>query len=403
MSRCARIVDAVADAARSWADADFPARVRATRELVRRTRYSEPVVDYALDRLFGGMRSEVLRATIEDELGSLAALEGFVARAGRPDVFFRGIRRSAIVASQTTIGVALPPLVFALCANSRVLVKDPGDSLVAEFVATLAQEQPELAARVAIETWDGADAAVSRAKLATAGVVVAFGGDAALRAIREHLDPSARFVPFGHRTSVAYVAREALVSGAAAESVARNAALDALLYDGEGCLSLHALFVERGGAVDPPDFARRLARACDAVAVEFPAGPARPGAPFVAYRRAALFRAAQGSGAVYEGRNAAQLIVYDPPRDLPPPLLPRTLAVYPVANPAEALAFLEPHVLPLEGFARAEDTRADIMELALASGANRIAALGTLQDPPLGGEHGGEGRILPFVRAIYRT
>jgi hypothetical protein len=28
--------------------------------------------------------------------------------------------------------------------------------------------------------------------------------------------------------------------------------------------------------------------------------------------------------------------------------------------------------------------------------------LGTLQRPPLGGEHGGAGRILPFVRAIYR-
>jgi hypothetical protein len=401
--RAARIVAAVSDAAARWTDADFPPRVRATRALIRRTGYSEPVVDYALDRLFGGITPDVLRATIEGELGSLAALDGFVARPGRPDVYFRGIGRAAIVASQTTIGVAIPPLVFALCASTHVIVKDRTDALVAAFVETIVEEEPQLEGGAAVETWAGEDEPASRERLASADVVVAFGGDSALRAIRAQLAPHARFVPFGPRTSVGYLAREALGTEAAADAVARAAALDALLYDGDGCLSLHTLFVERGGALDPAAFARRLARATSAVAVEFPAVRAEAGPPALAYRRAALFRAAQGAGAAFEDVAAGHLVVYDPPRDEAPPLLPRVLAVYPVDGPAEALSFIERHALPIEGFARGEDARDDVAALGLACGANRLARFGTLQDPPLGGEHGGEGRILPFVRAIYRS
>lgn len=399
----ARIVDALADAARRWKNADFSPRVRATQAVMRRTGYSEPVVDYALDRLFSGIRADVIRATIASELGSLAALDGFVARTGRPDVCFRGVTRTAIVASQTTIGVAIAPLVFALCAKTHVLVKDRADALVAAFVETVIEEEPGLAPYVTVETWAGDDDVASRERLAAADTVVAFGSDATLLAIREQLGPQARFVPFGHRTSVGYVAREALANDAAVDEVAYAAALDTLLYDGDGCLSLHALFVERGGAVDPAPFALRVARACDVVAVEFPAVRAEGGPRTLSYRRSVLFRAAQGAGAVYEDLACGHLVVFDPPPGDAPPFLPRTLAVYPVDGPANAAAFVTRHALSLEAFARAEDERADVAELALALGANRLARLGTLQDPPLGGEHGGEGRILPFVRAIYRA
>ncbi|MBD5604500.1 MAG: hypothetical protein IAI48_05355, partial [Candidatus Eremiobacteraeota bacterium] len=137
--RAAQIVDAIADAAARWRDADFPARVRTTRAIVARTGYTEPVVDFALDRLFESIERRSLGATIAGELGSLAALDGFVHREGRPDVYFRGVDRVAIVSSDTTIGVAVAPLVFALCAKAHVTVKDRDDELVTAFAATLAE------------------------------------------------------------------------------------------------------------------------------------------------------------------------------------------------------------------------------------------------------------------------
>jgi hypothetical protein len=382
--------------------------VRATRALIERTGYTEPVVDYALDALFGAIDAETIASTIAGELGSLAALDGFVTRPGRARVRYAGLARAAIVSSDTTIGVALPALVFALCAGCRVIVKDRSDRLIGAFAETLGEERPELAARIEAFPWNGADEAASRAHLGAADVVVAYGGDETLLAIRTLLRADARFVAFGHRTSVGYVTREALASDASAREAAFGAARDALLYDGDGCLSLHALFVERGATLDLRAFGRILADAFERTAVEFPAGYAQLDAPAAAYRRAALFRAAQGAGEVAAGVVAPHLIVIDPPRDEPPPFLRRTVAVYGVDGPDDTLWFLRRHALPLEAVAfdalafDAVTARADLDSFALACGATRIATLGDLQRPPLGGEHGGTGRILPFVRAIYR-
>jgi len=398
-----RIVSAVADAARRWSDADFPPRVRATRAIRERTGYTEPVVDYALDTLFGALDADAMFATIASELGSLDALETFVARPGRPDVMYRGVENVAIVSSDTTIGVALPALAFALCAGAHAIVKDRSDRLIASFAETLAQERPELGARIEAIEWDGADDAASRSQLAHADTVIAFGGSDALRELRAHLKADALFVPYGHRTSLGYVERESLADAEAAREIARGIARDALLYDGEGCLSLHAAFVERGGHVDPIAFARIVGDAFDEAALEFPAGY-ESDAGLVTYRRSASFRASQGRGATFAGSMGPHLVAYDAPHHEPPPLVRRTLALYPTGGPEDALAFVRRYGLPLEAVAFGHALpRADLVAFARASGASRIARLGTLQRPPLAGEHGGYGRILPFVRAIYRA
>jgi hypothetical protein len=63
------IVHALADAAERWSDADFPLRVRASAAIGARLGYTLPVIDYALDRLFGGItaaRSPRLPSTNSD-------------------------------------------------------------------------------------------------------------------------------------------------------------------------------------------------------------------------------------------------------------------------------------------------------------------------------------------------
>jgi hypothetical protein len=375
--------------------------VRATRAIGARTGYTEPVIDYALDALFSSVTAAALRATIASELGALEALERFVERPGRPAVRYAPVPLVAIVSSRSTIGVALPALAFALCAGSRVMVKDRSDGLIGAFAASVRDERPDLGERIEASAWDAREGDAA-ARLARADTVVAYGRALALAAIRAGLEPDARFVGYGPRTSIGYVARTALADEAAARAVARGAARDALLYDGEGCLSPHALFVESGAPVTPRAFARLLGAAFDETAVEFPAGAPDLDADAAAYRRAALFRASQGTGDVFAGVVAPHLVAFDPPRDEPPPLLRRTLGVYPVDGPADALAYIARHALPLEavGFAGPLDDEA--CAFAVAAGAARAAALGDLQRPPLGGDHGGAGRILPFVRAIYR-
>jgi hypothetical protein len=398
----AAIIAAIAAAAERWSDADFPPRVRVTRAIETRLGYSTPVVEYALDRLFFALRAGALEAAIGHELGSVAALDGPVERAGRPAGYARGVDRAVIVASDSTIGVALVPAVYALAAKCGVVVKDRSDALVSAFFASLVEERPEFEAAAIAQSWTGGVDPREAELLAAADVVAAFGSDAALRAIRAHLRPDARFIGFGHRASIGYIdtgriparSRAALLDGIAA---------DALLYDGDGCLSLHALFVggERAAAAA---FARELAAAFERVSVEFPPGAADPqrAASAAAYRNLGAFRAAAGRGSVYAPAHESATIAFDPPRDAPPPFLPRVLPVFPVGGTAEAIDYIRAHRLPVEALGVGDTLAPEALHLAVAVGAVRIARLGEMQAPPAGGHHGGAPRIADFVRWIDR-
>ncbi|HZW53219.1 MAG TPA: acyl-CoA reductase [Candidatus Elarobacter sp.] len=393
-----RIIGFVADAAARWCDADFAPRVRATGAAAARLGYSLPVVEYALDRLFFGVTRDALEAAIAAELGEVAALDGFVERRGAPAAWARGAERVLIVSSDTTIGVALAPAIFALCAKCDVLVKDREDALIAEFFATLAEEHPAFARAARARAWTGGEDAEEDALLASAEVVVAFGGDEALRAIRARCGAETRFVPFGHRVSIGRFAREDVA--ALHDRLADRIARDALLYDGEGCLSLHALFVEAHGE-ELARAASALAAACERVAVEFPGGIRSPRrtAQVASYRNLAAFRAAGGQGAVFRGGDAT--VVADAPRDEPPPLLPRVLPLIAVAGDDAVAAYCAEQRLPVQALGVVEpDARA--LALAERIGAVRVAPFGTMQAPPLGGHHGGAPRIADFVRWIDR-
>ncbi|HEY5350009.1 MAG TPA: acyl-CoA reductase [Candidatus Lustribacter sp.] len=390
-----RIVRAVADAAARWADADFPPRVRLLDRIVERTGYTVPVVEYALDTLFESIAVPALEAVIANELGSLDALDGFADRSGRSPARALPAGSVCVISSRTTIGVALLPTIFALCAKCDVLVKDREDGLLRAFLESLAQEREDFAAAARAVTWDGESDSVD---LDAFDVVTAFGSDATLGRIRAALATNARFVGFGSRASVGYVAREAIPDEASARAIAQGAARDLILYETEGCLSLHALFVERGGEVDPAAFTALVAREVERATIEFPPGSrdARASARIANARNLAAFRSAAGSGSVFSDERASYLAVLDPPVAEPPAFLPRALAIHAVDAPAEAAAYLARHEIPVEALALAGE-REDLRGLAVAIGAHRIAAFGQLQRPLLGGNHGGRPRIADFV------
>ncbi len=125
-------------------------------------------------------------------------------------------------------------------------------------------------AAVDARSWTGGDDPGEARALGEADVVVAFGGPEALLAIRGACAPDATFVPFGHRASAGYYRGNDDVA-ADIDTIAAGAARDALLYDGEGCLSLHVIFVE-GDDATLDAFAAALTGACCAAAIEFPPG-----------------------------------------------------------------------------------------------------------------------------------
>ena len=343
-----KIVRAISSAAERWSDADFPPRVRVLGKIAERTGYALPAVEYALDRLFFSVTPSALEATIRAELGSLAILDGFAPREGRPDAWAAPAGNVCVISSRTTVGVALVPALFALCAKCTVLVKDREDSLVAAFFETLTEELDEFAGAARAATWTSNDAGAPEMRAFDA--VAAFGSDGALQAIRASLHPQARFIGYGPRASAGYVTRESLGDLAAVNEIARGAARDVVLYESEGCLSLHVLFVERAGAVSAEGFASALAQAVQRSGVEFPPGRREPAvqARLAHHRNLSAFRAAGGKGAVFANDAADFSLAFDPPLDEPPAFLPRSPAVIPVDEPAQALAYLRAHGVALE-------------------------------------------------------
>ena len=393
-----RIVRAVADAAQRWADADFPPRVRLLEAIVDRVGYTVPVIEYALDQLFFSLTTSALEATIANELGSIDALDGFIERAGRPRGYARPVGTVCVVSSRTTIGVAIVPAIFALCAKCDVLVKDREDGLVRAFFETLAQELDEMREAARAQSWRGDSDAVD---LAAFDAVVAFGSDPTLARIAEGIAMQSQFIGYGAKASVGYIGRDALGDEARAREIAEGAARDVVLYETEGCLSLHALFVERGGSIEPQRFSELVATAVERAAIEFPPGvrDARATARIATARNLAAFRSAGGSGSVFSDEHASYLAVLDPPVSEPPAYLPRALAIHTVDAPKDAAEYLLRHGVPIEAIAVA-GTRPDIESMVCELGAGRIAAFGNLQRPPASANHGGRPRIAEYVRWV---
>ena len=366
--------------------------MRATQRIADRTRYSVPVVEYALDRLFFPVTESALLEVIAQEIGVTESANVVAAPAGSV----------CIISSRSTIGVALWPALFALCAKCEVLVKDREDDLIREFFATLAEELPHFESAATAQHWSSTS--LAQPQLEHFDTVVAFGSDETLRAIAAKCKSGARFVPFGSRASAGYVTAGTLADKSAHREVARGAARDLVLYETEGCMSLHVLFLERAKDDERVGlFMEALARALDEANVEFPPSqidPARAAATG-AYHRLAAFRAAGGHGAVY-GSPGAHAVVLKPNASDAPPFLPRTIDAHCVPGPQAALDYLQAHGIALEAFALSQ-AREDVVAMAMRAGAVRVAPFGELQQPPLHAHHGGRPRITDFIRWIDIT
>jgi len=391
------IVGAIAGAAARWGEAAFPPRTRARDAVGARTGYAAAAIDYAFDRLFGSLTRDAIEAVIAGELGAVDALDGFVAMPGRPPSRALPIGRVCIISSRTTIGVAIVPAIFALCARCSVLVKDREDFVASAFFATVVEHLETLRGAIETRAWDGAGHAHA---LRDFDAIVAFGGDSTLDEIGGRLLPETRFIAYGSKASAGYVTRDALSEESKARIAARGAALDLILYESEGCLSLHALFVEGEGTVSPQRFGELLDEAIVELIPRFPPAARDEGvtAKIAGARDLALFRRGPGATALADPQ-AAFLVAVDPPPDEPPLFLPRVVAVRSVNGPQDALAYLRRHAVKLEAVAVSEH-RHDLAEFAHAAGASRITTLGALQSPPLGIFHGGRPRIAEFVRWI---
>jgi len=146
------------------------------------------------------------------------------------------------------------------CANGQVL---RGDDILAS---------------IAVVYFPRHDAASAEKLSAVADVRLAWGGREAVETI---LNLPKRFgtedIIFGPKLSYMVIGREALGALRLVRRAARQAATDASVFDQYACASPHTIFVEKGGAVTPREFAAALAAEMAKAVIRIPKGPVDAG------------------------------------------------------------------------------------------------------------------------------
>lgn len=400
----ARIAATIDRAVARLLDRDDPWRRKAERLLPLVSGYDPEMVRLSLTGFLKTFRLPELKTFIAEDFADPGLLDDFqprpkggFAKAQGPDLLLH-------VWAGNVPGLPLWSLIAGLLVKAGTVGKLPSaEPLMAGwFVKLLAEIDPQLADCIAIVWWKGGDEAQERMWLTQADTVVAYGGTAALEAIRGRVPVTTRFLPHGHKVSFAMIGREAL-DARRGPAVARLAAWDVMRYDQQGCYSPQMVFAERGGAVSPRDLAGYLAAELAALAVRFPrrALPLGEAASLAAWRDGEEMKGfAQPGRALLADPAGGWCVSYaDAPEDLAPSGLNRSVTVVAVDDLHDAV----PRVAPFKRFLQSAGVAAGperLVRLADALGrvgVTRLCALGRMTAPEAGWHHDGRFNLLDLV------
>ncbi len=401
----AEIVEILDRSVALWLEAGSPWMEAASRRIAAITPYCDAMIRAGIRRLLEGCRRDALLTLLQAELGDPSVLDAF-----RPRPASRGSHRATGPALTTHIfsgnvpGLPAISLIHGLLVKSANLGKPASEEPVfpALFARSIAAVDPKLAASVAILPWAGGDTAVEAAAFSASEAVIAYGSDASVENIRGRVPPDVRFVGHGHRVSFAVVGREALDPGTLG-SLAERVAYDVSLFDQQGCVSPHVIYVERGGAIPPEAFAERLAEAMAAFERAMPRGR-------LAIQEASAIQQVRTEAELRELREepirlflspggTAWTVIYEDDPTFVPSCLNRVVRVKALADIGELPNMVRPisRYLQTVGTAMSPERRDHLADALAPLGACRVCPIGEMPHPPLFWHHDGGFSLLPLL------
>ncbi len=403
------IVDVVGRAMSRWYDAEYAPRRLAEALLPEITGYAPEMVRRGLRPYMKTFRRDRLLRFLAQDFENPLVLDGFQPnRAGGRSRAF-GPRLTTQIFAGNVPGLPAWNMICALLVKSATLGKSSSqEPLFGVLVAaSIAEEDPGLGRCLAVLNWRGGEDDVERAAFERADAVTATGGVRAVESIARRVPVGVPFVAYGHKVSFGVIGHEALALNRYADT-ARRVAQDVSQYDQQGCLSPHAVFVERNGAVDPRTFAASLAAEMARFERDRPRAviSLEESVAIEDVRSAYEFRAYEDPDATHVHASAdgtAWTVVYEerPERfELSP--LNRVVRVHPIDDIAEIerrLAPLRRH-LQTAGIACAPDRAGSWAELLGRCGVDRVCPVGQMPQPAAGWHHDGRGSLASLVRWV---
>ncbi|TFY98831.1 acyl-CoA reductase [Ramlibacter rhizophilus] len=405
--RVSEIVALIDRAVMRLLDADDPARRELDELLPRVTGYDPQMVRLGLGAYLQAFRAPQLHRFVAEDFANPKVLDEF--QPARKGGFVRAIGPALLVHhwAGNVPGLPLWSLASGLLVKAGSVGKLPSaEPVFASVVARLLCElHPPLADALAVTWWPGGEPEPASTLHAQADTVLAYGGDAAIAQLRQQVPAGTRFLPYGHKLGLSLVARCAL-DAHRGPPLARAAALDVVRWEQQGCYSPHVIYVERGGAVAPRDFAQYLAAELAQLAQRFARRPLslEESAALAGWRHAAEARAWGGEGdELFAADDGAWAVAFSPrARPLAPTPGWRCVQVVAVDALEAAADALAPHagVLQSAGVAAAPARLFALAERLASAGVTRIAALGALALPEAGWHHDGRFNLLDLVRMV---
>ncbi len=373
-----RAADALASTCDRWRERSFSRRREAIAKIAATSGWSTQLLDESIDALLAPFSRHAL-ASFASTAVPRAWVGGFIMPANVP-------------------GAGLHELVVPLISGTAAIVKTSNREPIFfhAFTQTLREVDPTIGSLLEVTTFGREREDLTRLMNEECDFIVALGEDASLA----HLTDATRLFGFGSRTSGALVS---LAMPADLPTLAAALARDVTLFEQQGCLSPHHIFIEDADGAQASDFARCLADALASLAGRLP--PAK-----LLFQSAAAIRRVRerarwrGIGAhrveLFEGAGMAWTVVFDPSARFTISPGYRTVTVSSIRDGDDFASRLAPVAGRLEAFALAVPTllRARFLDVLAGAGVTYVCDPGKMQSPPLNWPHGG-GTFLDFIAA----
>ena len=398
------LVTCVGRVADRFLDSSDPIRHKAIDLLVPTSGLSKEMASEILTGMARDWSAERLTELLRRELQDPGVLDGFCRLDEGRSVRAKGPLLTFHVGAGTVPGVSVTSMIRALLVKSAVLLKPAlGDVVLPVlFAEALAEEAPEFSDSLAVTYWPGGSSPLEDLALQRAEAVVAYGGNEAIKSLRDRTPVTARFIAYHHRLSVGLVGREALTAERAPR-VARVAARAVSMFDQRGCVSAHAIYVEEGGAVDPGGWAALLASAMADLEAELPGGnlTAADASAVHQTRGSAELREASGSGVrVFRSDDSFWTVILEEELGFTPSCLNRVVSLFPTpdlcgvaGSLGEVGGYLQ--TVAVEG---SEDRLPMLAEALYRAGATRVTSFEKAPWPPPWWHHDGASVFAGLIR-----
>ncbi len=238
-----------------WLKPASPIRKEAVKLLSLTTVCSKKIISEGLDLAF----QEVTRKNLENSLRQLKEFP-------RPKV-------STFIFA----GIIPTPMLFdiflALLLKSSVFIKCPSRAPLFPIlvVRSIQKMNPDLGECIAAFHWPGGKSDLETALFEKSDLIHAYGNDETIGEISKKIPSSKTFLSFGHKLSFSIILKEHMTKRFV-DSLTQKVAYDVSLYDQQGCMSPHVIYIQREGDISACDWAKKLADAMQGILKKLPAG-----------------------------------------------------------------------------------------------------------------------------------